>query len=272
MNDHAPFTPADLAELDERLLDRASAVIAMREIYAGNHDTNAIGMRHDCDAGHSLTTAVRMAEWEADRGYRSTYYVLHTSPYWVAPEFRRSLDRIAGCGHEIGIHTNALAEGLRTGRDPHVILMNAIERLRSWGFPVTGVAGHGDTFCNRDRQPGEITFANDEQFVECARPNEGEPDRLITRGSVSYKLDPRPLADFGLEYEAIRVSGEWPKWRVSDSGGKWKHADYEPTFDEAVDLFEARTGGVRAPQQLQMLVHPDWWHEAFVRSPVKAVA
>jgi hypothetical protein len=263
MRDQSPFTADDLAELDDKFLIRASNVIAMREIHAGNHDTNAIGMRHDCDAGHSLATAVLMAEWEAEHGYRSTYYILHTSPYWLAPGFRESLERIVICGHELGIHADALAEYFKTGRDPHLILAEAIETLRNYGFPVTGVAGHGNPLCNRDRAPGEITFANDEQFVECARPSEGEPDRLITRGQVAYKLDPRPLADFGLEYEAVRVSGEWPHWRISDSGGRWKHAEYEPTFDEAAELFDVRLSGGRAPSQLQMLQHPDWWAQAF---------
>jgi peptidoglycan/xylan/chitin deacetylase (PgdA/CDA1 family) len=276
VRDQAPFTADDLAELDDQFLSRASNVIAMCEIHAGNNDPNAIGMRHDVDASsvstsHAFATAVQMAEWEAEHGYRSTYYVLHTAPYWVAPGFREGLDRIVELGHEIGIHTNALAEALRTGGDPHLILESAILRLRSWGHSITGVAGHGDSFCNRDC-PNEPAFANDEQFVECARPTEGEPDRTITRGQVAYKLDPRPLADFGLEYEALRVSGEWPHWRISDSGGRWKHADYEPTFDEAAEVFEVRLTGGRAPSQLQLLVHPDWWEQAFTRRPVEVAA
>src|SRR6185295_7735468 len=109
---------ADLAELDMLLLDRAKAVIAMEDMHDGNRDPNTIAMRHDVDAGHALATAVRIAEWEAHRGYRSSYYILHTSPYWLAPGFRESLEQIANHGHEIGIHANALAEALRTGRDP----------------------------------------------------------------------------------------------------------------------------------------------------------
>ena len=271
MRQSAPFTSDDLADLDERILSKATAVVAKREVAAGNHDHTVIAMRHDCDAAHSLSTAVKFAQWEADRGYRATYYMLHTSPYWQSPGFRPALEKIALLGHEIGIHTNALAEALRTGRDPHEILAEALDLLRSWGHKIIGVAGHGDPFCNRDRGPGEITFANDEQFVECARPREGAADRVITRGTVSYQLDPRPLADFGLEYEAIRVSQprQQPVWRVSDSGGRWKHVDYEPTFDEAVELFNERTRfGTNEPWQLQLLVHPDWWSESFLREAV----
>jgi hypothetical protein len=260
MRAEQPFTAADLEELDQRLLARADQVVALQEVHAGNDAVSVIGLRHDVDGGHALATAVRMAEWEAERGYRSTYFILHTSPYWGAPLFRASLESIAALGHEIGIHANALAESLRTGRDPDEILEEAIATLRSFGFEIRGVAGHGDPFCNRDRGAGEPTFANDEQFVECARPSEGESDRVLTRGAISLKLAPRPLADFGLDYEALWLGLPSP-WRTSDSGGRWLFP-----FDETCAQFEAVKTAVAGPdaeQQLHLLVHPDWWGEAF---------
>lgn len=266
MRERAPFLPADLAELDERLLSRATAVIAMQEVAAGNRNTDVIGLRHDVDAGHALATALLIAEWEAERGYRSSYYILHTSPYWDSPGFRQTLERIAILGHEIGIHTNALAESLRTGRDPDLILDEAISTLRGYGFQVRGVAGHGDPFCNRDRAEGEITFANDEQFVECARPQEGLPDRLITRGNIKLRLRPRPLGDFGLDYEALHVALPKP-FRISDSGGKWLNPGWEETI-ERLDLQLA--GRPADPRQLHFLWHPDWWSQAFVREAIAA--
>lgn len=272
MRQNAPFRADDLAELDEQFLSKASAVIAMQEVHAGNTSHTTIGLRHDCDAGHSLATAVKTARWEAERGYRSTYYVLHTSPYWCYPEFPRMLDEIAACGHEIGIHADALAEALKTGGDPDAILNEALATLRGYGFAVRGVAGHGNPLCNRDRGEGEITFANDEQFEECARPQEGPPDRLITRGRIQLRLRPRPLADFGLDYEAL-VLGLPAPFRFSDSGGKW----LRPGWDETVEKF-GRTVAVpasaqvdlREVRQLHMLWHPDWWAQAFVREAVAA--
>lgn len=275
MNSRAPFTPADLAELDMLLLDRATEVIAMEDVHDGNIDPRAIGFRHDVDAGHALDTAVLLAEWEAERGYRSTYYLLHTSPYWDASGFSGAVGRIRELGHEIGIHSNALAEALRTGDDPDQILEAAIQRLRSMGQIIRGVAGHGDPFCNRDRAPGEITFANDEQFVECARPQEGEPDRTITRGNITLKLRPRPLADFGLEYEALNLAyanGPFP-FRFSDSGGVW----LKPGWEDLVRRWQTQQRG--APhqaepsndvRQLHFLLHPDWWQMALAPQAVAA--
>lgn len=264
MRGHAPFRAQDLEELDRTLLSRASAVIALEDVHDGHRDPSAIGLRHDVDAGHALATAVKMAEWEAERGYRSTYFVLHTSPYWDAPGFPESLDRIAELGHEIGIHTNALAEALRTGIDPDVILDRALHLLRRYGHTVRGVAGHGDPFCNRDRAEGEITFANDEQFIECARPKEGEPDRTIIRGNISLKLEPRPLAVFGLEYEALVLGGRLP-FRFSDSGGRW----LKPGWDETVQIWECERFAAK-PRQLHFLQHPDWWGQAFAPQAVAA--
>lgn len=271
MRRNAPFGWADLEELDERFLSKAARVIAIEDSVAGDRAPNTIGLRHDCDAGHSLATAVSMAHWEQERGYRSTYYLLHTSPYWNYAWFPNAVHEIASCGHEIGIHTNALAESLRTGQDPDIILWEAIQRLRDLGYRVRGAAGHGDPFCNRDRAEGEITFANDEQFVECRREKEGPADRVITRGSISLRLAPRPLADFGLEYEALFSSLPYP-FRFSDSGGKW----LTPGFDETADRFARQTEVTRPPEthedpaQLRLLIHPDWWAQAF--EPVRAAA
>jgi hypothetical protein len=261
MRARQPYGPDDLQDLDDRLLSQAFSVIAMQEVFAGNRHSDVIAMRHDVDDKHALATAANMAEWEAARGYRSTYYVLHSSPYWGTPEFPRLLDRIASSGHEIGMHANALAESFRQKRDPDMILDEALATLRGYGYPVRGVVGHGDGLCNRDAAQGEGWFANDEQFVECARPKDGLPDREITRGNITRKLRPRPLSDFGFDYEVVRLGRGSTN---TDSGGKW----YYP-FDQTVAEFAAMTNGGSAARaakpfgQLHMLVHPDWWQQAF---------
>ncbi len=276
----APFTAADLAEMDEAFFSRASQVVALEDVADGNRDPNSIGLRHDVDASsnntrHALDTAVKIAEWEANRGYRSTYYVLHTATYWMAPGFTAALDRIAELGHEIGIHTNAIAEALRTGRDPDYILEQALATLRTLGFEIRGCAGHGDPSCNRDAAPGESHFANDEQFLDCARPDSGPPDRTITRGNRSLTLNPRSLADFGLEYEALQVAYDTPNgvrpFRISDSGGRWNDPGWGAFVEKWQGDREAH-GDLTAPagdvQQLHFLWHPDWWQHAFVEVPV----
>ncbi len=271
MRPRAPFYADDLEELDEKLLSRAAKVVAMEDVVAGERGANVIGFRHDCDSFGSLATAVDMARWEAERGYRSTYFVLHSSPYWLALGFGEALDEIASCGHEIGIHVDAIAEALKVGGDPHRILDASLGSLRALGHTIRGAAGHGNSICNRDAAEGEGWFANDEQFIECRREEYGAADRIIVRGKHSLQLQPRSLADFGLEYEAL-FCGLPYHFRFSDSGGRW----IEPGFTETVEKWSAQVDVADAPEngyhpaQLHLLVHPDWWGNAFV--PARAVA
>jgi hypothetical protein len=216
----------------------------MREIHAGNTRPDVIGMRHDIDDNRdSFATAMALNRWEALHGYRSTFYVLHTASYWVdGPFFRAGLEEIALAGHEVGIHANAVAAALLTGDDPDEILWTAIDTLRDWGHTITGVAGHGDELCAR------VMFVNDEQFVECARPLYGAPDRTLVFKQVRVQLQPRPLDDFGLAYCAPWLSRSI---YLTDSGDQW-HPDF------ATVASDFATGG-----QLHVLQHPDWWPNAF---------
>jgi hypothetical protein len=225
------------------LLTKATAVVAMRDVHRGATDSRIIGLRHDVDdnAG-SLDTAVALAHWQAERGYHATYYLLHGSHYWdTAPETAAILD---GLGHEVGLHVNAIAESIRTGDNQHVIVAQALSDLRA-AAPIVGCVAHGDQLCHTHR------FVNDEIFTDCPRPGYGSPTRNV--GGV--KIDPRPLSDFNLLYEANRLSrGDY----LSDSGCRWSQP-----FEEVAEAFPARG-------QLHILQHPDWWAEAF--APVAEAA
>jgi hypothetical protein len=63
------------------------------------------------------------------------------------------------------------------------------------------------------------------------------------------------LADFGLEYEAL-ILGDPRPFRFSDSAGQW----LKPGFAETALKFSAER-----ERQLHMLIHPDWWANAFER-------
>lgn len=241
------FLAKDLDHFDASVLAPAAAVVSMREVFLGANQADVIGLRHDVDDNQgSLANAVSLAGWEADRGYRSTYFMLHTASYWNWRDLPGALDQIAEHGHEIAIHANAITASLLHGGDPIQILTDAIEQLRATGHKVSGVAPHGDKLCYATAPEGQrLGFVNDEIFTECPRPELGPPDRAIVYGDRRLVLAPVPLSHFGLEYETYKL----PHGRyLSDSGGSWNVP------------CESVTSG---PGQLHVLQHPDWWGAAF---------
>lgn len=247
MNISAPFLASDLEEFDARLLSQADRVVPMYDVARGDTAPGTIGLRHDVDDNEgSLVTALHLAEWENEHGYSSTYFLLHGSHYWGA-EMLMAAERIEELGHEVGLHVNAIAEALRTNRDPRVILREAIDELRT-AARVVGCVAHGDDLCHR------AWFVNDEMFSESARPSCGDPRRTIAFDGVSVNLHPVSRGDYGLEYDASWLSrGNY----LSDSGGKWSQE-----FARVVEVFSQRSG------QLHVLQHPDHWGHAFVEVAV----
>lgn len=252
MRAHVPFLPADLEAL-EALYEKAAAVVPMEDIFGAiEHEwpvnEYVIGLRHDCD--NVIHPAVEMAKWESDRCYRSTYYILHTSPYWNDKSLlRSSLETIASCGHEIGIHNDAITVALETGRDPASVLAEVTDELRSYGHEIRSTVAHGNRLCHIAR------YVNDEMFTTCARAAYGSPHRTLEHRGVRVPLRPVPLSEFGLDFDSNWLHrGDY----LSDSGGAWSQP-----FQEVAEAFPSRG-------QLHILQHPDWWHEAFERSEAAA--
>lgn len=237
----APFTIDDLVDLDSRLLAPARRVVPMFDVFKGDRGSDVIGLRHDVDDNEgSFETALAFAEWEFERGYASTYFLLHGSHYWR--DALAETPRFLELGHEVGIHVNAIAVALAEDGDPHAILFTALEELRAY-VPVRGCVAHGDRSCHAHR------FVNDEMFTESARPDYGRPDRFLTSGEIVIQLEPVSRSLYGLEYDASWL----PRSDyLSDSGGRWSQP-----IDDVVD--RDRDG------QLHVLVHPDWWSQAFTR-------
>lgn len=239
-----PFDQRDLDALDT-LFQMADRVVPMRDIHKGDSNPRTIGLRHDVDDNPgSLETAVRMAEWEFEHGYSSTYYLLHDSHYWN-DEMLVLAEHMQELGHEIGLHVNAISIALRDNRIPGAVLLEALEYLRT-SVRVVGCVAHGDMdWCYHK---GDLLYVNDEMFSESARPDLGAPDRTITaKNGVRLRLVPLSREVFGLEYDANWLPrGDY----MSDSGYTWR-----PMFEEV----KARFG----EGQLHVLVHPDWWARAF---------
>ena len=215
-------------------------------MFKGDDGAGVIGLRHDVDDNPlSFETALAFAEWEFERGYSSTYFLLHGAHYW--PEALEDVPRFVDLGHEVGIHVNALAIALVDDDDPHRILFDALEELRATGVPVRGCVAHGDALCHASR------FVNDEMFLESRRADYGAPDRFLRNGDVVLAIEPVSRSLYGIEYDANWLSRDD---YLSDSGGDWSQP-----FDDVATRFAA--GEIH----LQVLAHPDWWADAFAGVP-----
>ncbi len=146
----------NLAQLEafDRFLSTAEAVIPCIEAARGNHSPDVIVLRHDIDA--NLEKAVAFAEWEHERGYRSSYFALHTAGYFRdKPALYDALAHIESLGHEVGLHHDALSVVCERYSDPEVwwdaavdVLRLELGELRAAGFDVVGCCAHGGS-CSR---------------------------------------------------------------------------------------------------------------------------
>ena len=255
------FGPADLEQLDS-ILRQAESVVSVRTVLdlpLGQRSPRLVALRHDTDS--DIDNAVHFAEWEAARGYKASYYVLHTDWYYregfAGPPSRyvlRALERIQHLGHEIGLHNNAITVALRSGRDPAEVLRSELDYLRRAGFDVVGTAAHGDALCRA------LGYNNGEVFLEAPRPNHGPAARTITGSdpasgrTLACDLQPVSMRSLGLTYEANFIEN---RYYVTDSHGRWNRP-----LDVAAQQFDRRDA------ILAFLVHPAWW--ALAGEPVLA--
>jgi len=208
------------ADVLDMVLDDQDEVLLLREACNPQGDVSdkrvAI-IRHDID--HDLDTAVGIAEWEHERGIRSTFCVLHSAWYYGALNpsgYSRDKDmvpkllRIQDLGHEINLHNNLVAVGLSEGHDPATLLHAELDFLRSSGIQIDGTSGHGDALCR------ELGFTNLELFADRAWDSSGG-DRDVTHDGRTVRTGSLDMAEFGLSYEAYDLPRDV---YVTDSGGR----------------------------------------------------
>jgi len=206
-------------------LDPARTV-PLRELEGA--DSPVLGLRHDVDS--RLESALELGRLEHAQGIRSTYFVLHTAPYY------RHDDELLGAlrllqdtyGHEVGWHNDLVTLQRVEGVDAGVYLGEELAWLRANGIWITGCAAHGSPWCHR------LGFHNNYVFAGWDEPVPGFPAT-----EVPQKLDP---ADFGLEYEAYHLAYD-TYWSDSTfSAGRRAHPD-----------------SFRLGERTVALVHPCHW-------------
>jgi hypothetical protein len=191
-----------------------------------------LGLRHDVDL--CLDSAVELARLEQRRGIRSTYFILHTAPYYRhGADLLRTLRLLQDdLGHEVGWHNDLVTLQRVHGVDVRSYLARELEWLRAGGVDVRGSAAHGSPWCHR------LGFHNNYVFAGWDEPQEGFPSL-----EVADKLAP---AEFGLEYEAYHLPYDV---YFSDSS-------FGPSGRRHPDELSTRT---LAHARAAALVHPCHW-------------
>ena len=243
------FTYAAWAEFLDRLRDAGALVVPLREL-ASAHDADrpVVALRHDVD--DRLESALTIARLESERSIRSTYFVLHTAPYW--PDRRmRDLQEL---GHEVGLHNDALTVHARSAADPVETLRRELDHLRRIGVDVAGVAGHGS------REARERGFLNHLVFSDLPAEAPRFPNNDL-RGP----LDPPPsratLGELGLAYDAdfLDVDRYFADSYTDERGSRW-HPD------------ELDVSALPPGTKTVVLTHPCLWDEHVGAKAARALA
>lgn len=195
-------------------------IVPLRGFRSAPDDLPVVALRHDVD--DRLGSAVRFAELEHARGVRSTYFVLHTAPYYGRggpgmpghdPALLPVLLRLQNdLGHEIGFHHDLVTLQRVHETEPGGYLAREIAWLRGAGVDIRGCAAHGSYWAHRHG------YHNNYAFEGWDEPQPGHP-----RTDLSWKLDP---ADYGLEYDAghLDETHYFTDSRLDGSGRRW-HPD-----------------------------------------------
>lgn len=245
------FLHRDYARFLERLAERDLHVVPLRELAGAPRDRPVVGLRHDVE--ERFASALEMAELEHSHGVRSTYFVLHTAPYYgrgLLPGLRLLQD----LGHEVGWHNDLVTLQCVKGVEPREYLARELDWLRGNGIDVRGSSSHGSYWAHRLRFHNKYFFTDFADELEPGFPN----SETVQAGERRCVLSKGSQAEFGLEYEAYHL-GEDRYFSDArfDSEGRRFHTD-------AVEL-DALAPGDRAI----VLTHPDYWDPSVARKAVR---
>ena len=211
-------------------------------------------VRHDVDG--DIDSALQQAGIEASLGIQTTYYILHTAPYygdWDGAIFERHeamakvYKKIQGLGHEVALHTDGLGLYRFQKTDGAAGVKAELAWLRSNGLKITGTAGH-----NSAGVYGAENFALFKGRPLSTLAPAG-PIAVIHngRGGLLQQLDEKSL---GLDYEAndIFLQKEVPiQYFALRGANDWRHQVYNP--DKIPDFPEQLWNGSQWHSQEEVI-------------------
>jgi hypothetical protein len=175
---------------------RDTAIVPVKDLMRQQGARRTIALRHDIDA--KPDAAVSLARLNARYGIASTFYLLHSSPYYGAfneflftrnPRLRHWIDALIVAGCEIGLHNDALGIEARMGISAAEVMGAEIGWLRDQGAQIHGTVAH-----NSFGSQGAENFEVFSELVMWPREPRSDADEPMPLGQLS-------MASLGLSYE-----------------------------------------------------------------------
>ncbi len=240
-------------------LDHFGKTVTVRELIDNPIAPNMIALRHDVD--HDLDLALEMGYWESQRGFRSTYYLLHSAGYWEDADFVEKCLQLQDFGHEVGLHLNVLSEWINGSVDDiSLYLEKLIYPMREAGVHLSGVSTHGDVLCYEKQfinywcfselRPSDPVAVESDLCAEGIPAKEGQSQirypsshKLIRKDKDIFELWSVSMKKLGIVYDAIHVPYDF---YYTDSREPWY-------FSEDPMRYSLDSG------RYQILMHPVHW-------------
>lgn len=227
-----------------------------------NNNKIVIGLRHDID--NDLNIAYQFSETESKLGFRSSYFILHTAPYYLANPNNMAihnqniipiLKTMQDDKHfEIGWHNDLVTLQLIYNINPVAFLHNELNWLRSNGINIIGTAAHGSNYC---KVYYYMNFYFFEEFTYPVVPNR-EYNITVPIGGKNIDIMKGKLSDFDLEYEAYFLNNNKAFSDATITNGvRW-------------DIGMLDLNQLQAGDRVIILLHPIHWHKASVNANVES--
>lgn len=144
------FTYAAYRALVGRLA-RTHALLRFVDVKDGLPAQPFVILRHDVD--YSPRAALELAKLEAAEGWRSTYFLLPSGPYYnlLEPETASLPRQLVDLGHEVGLHYDVRLLRVLPAHDGDRLLEAQVDLLISLGVPhVVSIARHQPALTGED--------------------------------------------------------------------------------------------------------------------------
>jgi hypothetical protein len=217
-----------------------------------------IGLRHDVDI--DLNVAYSFSQIEYGLGIRSTYFILHTAPYYLANPNNMAihtnkiipvLKKMQDERHfEIGWHNDLVTLQVIYNINPVTFLHNELNWLRSNGLTIDGIAAHGSNYCKTYHYMNFYFFT---EFTDPIVPGR-ENNVIVPKENKNITLIKGKMADFDLKYEAYFLNNNKAFSDATITGGiRWNI--------RMLDLNQLQGG-----DRVIILLHPIHWHKGSVHA------